>query len=377
MTISESSSPESSVVETSAPAALRLRNRWGLRQWGFVVVVVLMVSYMIILPGIRAVLNTCFAAATPQISQIDDPSVAELIRIRSAKLAVFCIFVYVGAAIGSFINVAAYGLPRGQAIMLRSSACPVCQQPIARLDNLPLFSYLNLAGRCRNCSTPIPVRYFLIELVAASLFALLFLTELVTGAGNIPGTNQYLHTGIVWIILYTKWDVIGLTCFHAGMLILLLLLTLVAWQGERLRRIQAVVIVAVVLLLVSVFPQLRPVAVDAQIAWSLPAGASVQAKQAFATVAGVVAGVVVASVTGLFAKSTHSCQPHYLGWLVIGISLGWQATLSIAVLALVALLVRQAISIRWTHAMRVPPTAITLAVTSAHHPFWKWLAERW
>ena len=72
--------------------------------------------------------------------------------------------------------------------------------PIRRRDNFPIISFLLLGGRCRECRVPIPIRYLGVELVAALIFASLFLYELVTGAANVPGFRPYLYTGIVWII---------------------------------------------------------------------------------------------------------------------------------------------------------------------------------
>ena len=63
-------------------------------------------------------------------------------------------------------------------------------KPIRRIDNLPLISYLNLGGRCRNCLSAIPVRYFLTELIGATIFGSLFLYELVTGAANVPELQE-------------------------------------------------------------------------------------------------------------------------------------------------------------------------------------------
>ncbi|MEO9595206.1 hypothetical protein, partial [Rhodopirellula bahusiensis] len=51
----------------------------------------------------------------------------------------------------------------------------------------------------------VAIRYLIVELIAAGIFASLFLVELVTGAANVPGFQHYAYTGILWIILYTKW----------------------------------------------------------------------------------------------------------------------------------------------------------------------------
>jgi leader peptidase (prepilin peptidase)/N-methyltransferase len=76
-----------------------------------------------------------------------------------------------GLAVGSFLNVVIYRVPRHESIVSPRSACPSCGVPIARRDNIPIFSWLILKGHCRNCHEPISVRYPLVELTTAGLFA--------------------------------------------------------------------------------------------------------------------------------------------------------------------------------------------------------------
>jgi leader peptidase (prepilin peptidase)/N-methyltransferase len=76
-----------------------------------------------------------------------------------------------GAAIGSFLNVVVYRLPRGESLVSPGSRCPSCQTPIAFYDNVPVVSWLVLRGRCRDCGEPISVRYPLIELGTGLAFA--------------------------------------------------------------------------------------------------------------------------------------------------------------------------------------------------------------
>jgi leader peptidase (prepilin peptidase)/N-methyltransferase len=79
--------------------------------------------------------------------------------------------VVLGLALGSFLNVCIYRLPRGMSVLNpRWSACPNCKQPIAFYDNVPVLSWLLLRGRCRKCKAPISPRYLLIEVLTAALF---------------------------------------------------------------------------------------------------------------------------------------------------------------------------------------------------------------
>lgn len=84
------------------------------------------------------------------------------------------VFIFLlGLAFGSFINVVVYRMPKGLTITGRS-VCPVCKKKIAWYDNIPLFSYILLKGKCRKCGKRISLRYPLVEL--ASGIVLLFVT---------------------------------------------------------------------------------------------------------------------------------------------------------------------------------------------------------
>ena len=80
-----------------------------------------------------------------------------------------------GAVIGSFLNVVIWRLPRGESLWRPRSRCPGCAQPIPAWANVPIVSWLWLRGRCAACGVAIPVRYPLVELATAALFAALFL----------------------------------------------------------------------------------------------------------------------------------------------------------------------------------------------------------
>ncbi len=70
-----------------------------------------------------------------------------------------------GLIVGSFINVCIWRLPREESVVFPGSHCPACNQPIRPYDNVPVFSYLWLRGRCRACKVAIPWRYPLVELL--------------------------------------------------------------------------------------------------------------------------------------------------------------------------------------------------------------------
>jgi leader peptidase (prepilin peptidase)/N-methyltransferase len=80
------------------------------------------------------------------------------------------IFIFlIGLCIGSFLNVCIYRLPASQSIVHPGSKCPNCDTLIPFYDNIPLFSYLWLKGRCRRCQTKISLRYPIVELLGGLL----------------------------------------------------------------------------------------------------------------------------------------------------------------------------------------------------------------
>lgn len=77
-----------------------------------------------------------------------------------------------GLVVGSYANVLISRLPRGESTVRPRSRCPACGKPIAARDNVPIFSWILLRGRCRHCEAAISPRYPLVEALTAGLFAL-------------------------------------------------------------------------------------------------------------------------------------------------------------------------------------------------------------
>jgi leader peptidase (prepilin peptidase) / N-methyltransferase len=82
-----------------------------------------------------------------------------------------------GLVAGSFLNVVAYRLPRGESLVAPGSRCPGCAVAIRAYDNVPVLSWLALRGRCRGCATAISARYPLVELATGLLYAAVALTQ--------------------------------------------------------------------------------------------------------------------------------------------------------------------------------------------------------
>jgi leader peptidase (prepilin peptidase) / N-methyltransferase len=74
-----------------------------------------------------------------------------------------------GLVFGSFLNVVAYRLPRGESLVSSRSRCPSCGIPIKPYDNVPVIGWILLRGRCRACGERISPRYLLVEALTAAL----------------------------------------------------------------------------------------------------------------------------------------------------------------------------------------------------------------
>lgn len=82
-------------------------------------------------------------------------------------LAIIFIF---GLAIGSFINALEYRIGTKLSIVKGRSICPKCKKQLAWYDNVPLFSFIFLGGKCRQCQKPISWQYPIVELLTGVTF---------------------------------------------------------------------------------------------------------------------------------------------------------------------------------------------------------------
>lgn len=83
-------------------------------------------------------------------------------------VSIIYIFVFLfGAAVGSFLNVCIYRLPKEESLIRRNSHCMSCGEPIKRRDLIPIISWCILKGKCRSCGAKISPRYTIVELLNA------------------------------------------------------------------------------------------------------------------------------------------------------------------------------------------------------------------
>ncbi|MBE7002817.1 MAG: prepilin peptidase [Ruminococcaceae bacterium] len=82
----------------------------------------------------------------------------------AARIYVILVSVFLGAALGSFLNCAAWRTVRGESFVKGRSRCPDCGHTLEAGDLVPILSWIILGGKCRYCKKPIPARYMLVEL---------------------------------------------------------------------------------------------------------------------------------------------------------------------------------------------------------------------
>lgn len=117
-------------------------------------------------------------------------------------IAIYVVVLVFGLCIGSFLNVCIYRLPAGKSIVFPASHCPQCGTSIRIYDNIPVFGWLMLRGRCRDCDARIPWRYPAVELLAGG-----FAMAIVAKFGlSTEAAIYFLFTVILIVITFIDID---------------------------------------------------------------------------------------------------------------------------------------------------------------------------
>ena len=267
-----------------------------------------------------------------------------------------------GSAIGSFLNVVVYRLPRGMSLSRPGSHCPTCNRPIRWHDNVPIAGWVMLSGRCRDCRSPISPRYPTVEAVTATLFLTVGLVEFLYGGANLP--LQTAEPDDVPAL-----SQLGAICaYHLLLLSTLLAAALIEIDGNRPPLRLFVPAMAVGLAAPLLWPHLRPVAAYAATAgW--PVGPI-----------GGVAGLAAGASFGWLASRLYA-PPQRAGVVLaaacVGLFLGWQAAVWLTLAAIGVLLLLAAFRPLLPSAGRVSPTAVLAVSTLGWILAWARLVAVW
>jgi leader peptidase (prepilin peptidase)/N-methyltransferase len=319
-------------------------------------------------------------------SEVTDLSLIERTNIASMTAMTAFWFFCVGASLGSFLNVVVYRLPRGMTLVRKKSSCPSCDQPIEMRDNIPIFGWLKLHGRCRNCGWHIPIRYPLVELAVAAQFVILFFVELISGGTNLPVRQPDFYAGVVWTVWYLKYpDLIQLYFFHCLLLYLSLALLLLAVDRQFPPRRLIMLGVLAGLVWLAIEPQLHPTLGLSR--WNMPQRSPQRWAAIWSGLLGMASGAGMGTVLGMVIPDSKAgaTQSALIGiFSLSGLYLGPSTVISVTVLALMVHLCAGAmVAPRLSHlslAMSLV-VGIHIQILAWRHlaaiPFWPSHAQPW
>lgn len=363
-------------------AMLDRMRRWHWHRILIRVFVVAFIIYMVVIPTIGWINDRLSPPKPGPMSE--EMSLAEQFRLRSVAVLSALWFFTLGATIGSFLNVVAYRMPRRESLILRSSRCPKCDTKITRRDNLPILGWLLLEGRCRACQAVISFRYPLVETICATLFLLVYFVELISGGANIPVRQPNYYKGVVWIVLYTKWDLVSLYLFHCFSICALLSWGLIDFDRQKVPRRAKWLACGILFTLPLLWPDLLPVP------WLRAVEARLGMSAWLAALTTSFIGGSVGATLGWFARQTYgralpdsatNTDAPRAGHVVtagaiVGLSLGWQAAIGTWLIAFAVRIVSLVACLRW----RWPTPPITLILLFSfviQLSMWRWLSVSW
>ncbi|MCA9041001.1 MAG: prepilin peptidase [Planctomycetaceae bacterium] len=260
-------------------------------------------------------------------------------------------FLWVGASIGSFLNVVIYRMPAGLNLSRPKSRCPNCLTPIRMQHNIPIFGWLMLRGKCYDCKTPISIRYPLVESTVAGIFVLLFLWEFASGGANLPRLPEVRVSGLIRLMSSRHaGELASWFGWHSILLTLLLAMGMMQWDQAKVPRRFITFAMVAPLLLSLWMPWIYPVPHDLSfltdtanaIQLEIASSVSISMTGLITGLAGGLVGMLGSGLIGFLTTQVTSSQPaaqktlHNLLWMgfVSGLFLGWQAACSITVLFL-------------------------------------------
>ncbi len=158
-----------------------------------------------------------------------------------------------GLMFGSFLNVCIVRLPIDESLIRPRSKCPKCGHMVGWRDNIPVFSWIALRGRCRHCGKSISRQYPLVEILVGAIWAASFWyygLEVTAASAAIFGTillgigitdarhyiipDEYTWGGLViGLLLSLAAGLTGFLMAFLGAATGFGLLLFVAWAGKK------------------------------------------------------------------------------------------------------------------------------------------------
>ena len=241
--------------------------------------------------------------------------------IPLTDLVVIGLLLLIGGNLGSFLNVVVHRLPRGESVVHGGSHCPSCGSAIRWYHNVPVFGWLQLGGRCRDCGAMIAARYPLVEAVGAVVIGGVAAAELLSGGRTLPGAAfGVVRPGADNLLLRPDPLLIAVAGLHGWLLFNLLLGAAVEADGRVVPARWSRMALGIALAIVVGWNALLPVGIGLeQPAWM---------GQGPGRGLGIAAcGLACGALLGV--SSTPAGRQ---GLMLVGAILGWQAAACIALL---------------------------------------------
>lgn len=306
---------------------------------------------------------------------------ADAMRTRLFETMIYAWVFMFGACIGSFLNVVIYRVPRRMSL-LGVSKCPFCRVAIHGYDNIPVFAWIALRGRCRSCRLPISVRYPVVEFAVGAIFLALAIAEVFNAGSNLPGASGGHSTTLGWFIGRPDWGLLAIYAYHC-----VLLCTLFSWawiqaDGRAIPLAYALFVISAGVLVAALRPDVHPVAWYRGLPDSMTGFGWTDRLDT--TFVGFVVGSTLGALLGTMGSALRSCceQPRYRGhetalaYAIVGVFLGWQAALTVAGLAVGIVSVWLAIRAFLHRSASPVPTAVVFTATLLQVFAWQ-ILTRW
>lgn len=292
------------------------------------------------------------------------------------------IVLLLGAMVGSFLNVVAYRLPLGRSVVVGRSHCPACGGQIPARDNIPVFGWILLGGRCRRCNAPISARYPVVEAVCAGVFLLVFVLEVAGGGRNLPfgpvdpawGAGRGGWTG--W---EARGDLLAMFLYHVLTFCLLLTWGLIGMDRQRIPPRHVAAALGLAAVLPAVLPSLHPVSA----AWPFSCAPALGARAEFVdwcdrAVLVPVLGALTGWFAGWFAGAVLGFGVAGFGGRaaalsLVGIVFGWQAVVGTLAIAAGLITIDRAVSATFGVRPRLLGESTIVAAAMIHLAVWRQL----
>jgi prepilin signal peptidase PulO-like enzyme (type II secretory pathway) len=293
----------------------------------------------------------------------------QLLIRRGLEALTLLWFFMLGGSFGSFLHCVVYRVPRGISVAASGSCCPGCGSKIKAWHNVPLFGWLLLRGECAACGWIIPVRYPLAELLFGSVFLLLMIPELVMGGANLPGMAGPFLVSVAETVWFPQWQLLQSYAYHAVLLTSLMTASLFALDRVPLPR--SIVWICTVLL--TAVPLLGMPVLPLSIQHSIAPTTDLFENGLREIVGGLLGGVLGMLCLRRQPRNMHpgDAETTIFGLGIVGLSLGWQSAVSIALLSFLPRLIVLLFPSRWGWSSHPLVIWITLA-SCLHIVLWRW-----